>query len=284
VLSALHTIASYPPDLSDPIFEHYPAMKFGDRRSVAHFAEALAPVAARHILQCESEGRDWVLTSPPLSGLRCGANLLCRAVHAVLEEGLPGDIRVRLEESELAGERTPIDNQTEFEHYNEYSKLDLATRREILCGVEKETVANAEAFRGRSVLFVNDINVTGTQLRWTNEVLRRSLPARLDWLFIVNVDMRVGRRFPHLESEINNSKFARAEEFLAFLRDRDFDCTGKLVARLMSYDAQSLERIFLSLSVARRAMLHRAILDEGIYAGPLFREKIDTVERTVRQA
>ena len=69
--------------------------------------------------------------------------------------------------------------------------------------------------------------------------------------------------------------------FTAFLRDREFDPTGKLIGRLMSHDPRDLAAILEALRPPKRQLLRRAILREGRYGGPLFKEKILVVRRAV---
>lgn len=280
MLSALHTITAYPPDLSDPVFALYPAMKFGERQSVSHFVDRMAPLAQRLMAQSPEDG-DWVMTSPVLRGLPSGANLLCEALHAVLGKTMPAGVAPKLEILAGDGPRAPIDSDIAFKHFNEYSKFDLTTRREILAEPHHAAEFDLGRFRDRCVIFVNDINVTGTQMHWVTNLLRAAPPRKLCWLLILNVDSDVGCRFPQLENDINNAKFRDRETFIAFLRESDYRCTGKLIGRLMSYDAASLECIFQSLDRRRQGDLRQAILDEGLYGGALFNEKLDVVEQAV---
>jgi hypothetical protein len=103
----------------------------------------------------------------------------------------------------------------------------------------------------------------------------------LDILLIVNVDPKIGCAFPQLENEINTSRIIDLAEFAAFLRDCEFEPTGKLISRLMSHNLHDLEAIFEALRPVKRQMLRRAILQEGLYGGPFFKEEIEIVERAV---
>jgi hypothetical protein len=276
MLSALHTIRDYPFDMSAPVFARYPAMKFGDRAAAAHFAELLAAPALRAIAQAEV--RDWVLTSPLLWGLPCGANLVCRALHQRLAGSLPAGVRLDLEIPRAGRQRALVDSPAAFERYNEYSKLDLKTRRDIQANATPlDSAYDGVAFRDRGVLFVNDINVTGTQVQTVERALRPARPAALDWLLIVNVEPEIGCRFPQLESEINNSKLRTGPSFTDFLRHADLEPTGKLVARLLSCDVEDLRGIFADLSAAKRELLRRAIAEEGVFSSEFFRDKLAVV-------
>jgi hypothetical protein len=269
LLSALHTIKCYPPDLSHPVFANYPAMKFGERLSVDHFTELLAPLARRMI--AGSRGRECVLASPPVGGLPSGANLLCERLQAKL--GKIESVALRLAEPP-----EPYENDAEFEAYGDYARLDYKTRRQ--CQFRDEDIAfDGERIRGRDVIFVNDINVTGSQMRRMREVLSRAHPHRIHWLLILNVAGRIGRCFPHLESEINHSRFAGQDELILFLRRSELCYTSKFVARLLSFGTSSLERIFRSVDAATRRGIARAIAAEGSYTGEFFREKIALAEQ-----
>ncbi len=281
MLSALHTISSYPFDLGSPIFAHYPAMKFGHLVSVNYFAELLAPMALQAIADAPAKDRGWVLTSPSLRGLPCGANLVCRALCDQLAQALPDGQAPRLDLMEARGARTPISSPAEFEAYDGYSKHDLKQRQQFSLPFEKNLSYDLANFEGRHAIFVNDINVTGTQLATVAKLLQRAGVESLDVLLIVNVDRKIGCAFPQLESEINTSRITDPAEFTAFLSDCEFDPTGKLICRLMSHDPQELAAIFEALRPAKRQLLRRAILREGLYGGPLFKEKIEAVARAV---
>ena len=286
MLSALHTIRSYPFDLGSPIFAHYPAMKFGHFASANYFAELLAPMALRVMaLQAIADGaakdRGWVLTSPPLRGLPCGANLVCRALCGRLAEALPDAQAPRLVSMDVRGPKRPFSSRAEFEAYNAYSKHDLRRRRQFYLADHDIATCDLADFDGRHAIFVNDINVTGTQLAAITKLLQSAGVSSLDVLLIVSVDPKIGCAFPQLEHEINTSRIADFAEFTAFLSNCEFDPTGKLISRLMSHDPQELAAIFAALRPPKRQLLRRAILREGRYGGPLFKEKIEAVERAV---
>ncbi|HEY0106903.1 MAG TPA: phosphoribosyltransferase family protein [Rhizomicrobium sp.] len=281
MLSALHTIRDYPFDPGEPVFARYPAMKFGDRASVRHFAGMLAPIALRRIAEAPPD-RDWVLTSPPQRGLRCGANFVCDEVHAILAEALPGR-RLALDPLRTAQTAPPFETEAEFRCYNDYSRQDVETRRLFRMGGDETYTYDLSNFAGRCCIFLNDINVTGTQLE-SMETILGSVVASLDFLLIVNVDPKIGRAFPFLESEINLSKLSGLDELACHLRDGEFRCTGKLISRLMSHEAGEIEGLLAALDAEKRRAIHRAVLEEGLYGGAFFAPKMGVVARAARAA
>jgi hypothetical protein len=281
MLSALHTISTYPFDLGSPIFAHYPAMKFGHFQSVNYFADLLAPMALKALADVPEKDQGWVLTSPPLQGLPCGANLVCRAICGQLAKALPDGHAPRLDSMDVRGPRIPFRNLADFEGYNDYSKYDLKKRQQFRLARDERAIYDLANFEGRRAIFVNDIDVTGTQLATITKLLQSAGIKSLDMLLIVNVDRKIGCAFPQLENEINTSRITDLAEFTAFLRNCEFEPTGKLISRLMSHDPHEFGAIFEALRPPKRQMLHRAILQEGLYGGPLFKEKIEVVERAL---
>jgi hypothetical protein len=238
-------------------------------------------LAFKAIVDAPPKERGWVLTSPPLQGLPSGANLVCRAIWGMLAKSLPDGLAPRLDALEVQGRRKPIGNEADFQRYNEYSKQDLKTRQHFHLARDQPATYDLANFEGRRAVFVNDISVTGTHLASITKLLHGAGVESLDVLLIVNVDRSIGRAFPQLENEINTSKIADLREFTAFLRDCEFEATGKLISRLMSHESDKLAAIFDALPPPRRQLLHRAILQEGLYGGSLFKDKMQLVERVV---
>ena len=278
MLSTLHTVRSYPLDLDEPVLAHYPAMKLGHRPSLLHYAGLLAPLARAIVAQSAGE-RAWTVTSPAFWGLPCAANLLTRVLYAELSRNAPEGVDIVLEEMTHNCYRPPIGSADDFALYNDYSKLDARTRAEVHRQFDYGMTYDAEKIGGRNVIFVNDCNVTGAQLDLVVKQLADSGLKSLHWLLIVDVVRDVGRRFPQLESEINNFKLFTPDAVIAFLQNADFQYTGKLAAKLMAWDAPTLARVLDALNGPARAALYRAVREDRIYEGEFFAEKLGLLAR-----
>jgi len=241
-------------------------MKLGESAAVDHYALALAPLADRMI--ATDRAGDWVLTSPPIRKLPSGANLLCGRLQAILHGA-------RLEPLQLT-DRTQFRSASAFEAHGDYARLDYGARRGAQYAVS-DVAFDRSALAGRNVIFVNDINVTGSQLRWIEEVLETAKPRAIHWLMIVNTESRIGRRFPQLEDEINRSRFSGPVELASFLNGARFRATTKLVARLLGIGAESLRHILAALDPAKRCGLVRAMFEDGLYSEEFLREKLAAV-------
>ncbi|MBV9993316.1 MAG: hypothetical protein JOZ72_18735 [Alphaproteobacteria bacterium] len=266
MLSSLHTIKRYPPDISQPVFAHYPAMKLGEDAAVDHYALLLAPLADRMIATARQS--EWVLTSPPVRNLPSGANLLCERLQPLLHG-------TRLERLRLTDDAR-FESNDAFRDHGDYARLGYEERRRAQYRVG-DVAFDRAALEGRNVIFVNDINVTGSQLRWIEQVLETARPRAIHWLLILNTLPKIGRRFPRLEDEINRSRFAEHGELASFLSSARFHYTTKLVARLLGCGGDALRRILAALDPAKRRGLVRALFADGLYSEEFLREKFAAV-------
>jgi hypothetical protein len=275
VLRALHTIKSYPFDLREPIFAQYPAMKCGERQAVRHYAKLLAPLAERMI--AKAGGRDWVLVSPPAGNLLSGANMVCADLYPILCEILQGQVDIRPVPLRLIDNWRPFQSEADFQVHGDYASLDYASRCRMQYG-EDDVEYDRHVLEGREVLFVNDINVTGSHLRWIRSVLGRAKPLGVHALLIVNTFAPIGRRFPQLESELNASRLSGPDELISFLRNADLRCTGKLVVRLLALGSAGLGHVLRSIGRAKRRDVVRAMFEDGSYADDFLKRRLASLQ------
>ena len=226
-------------------------MKLGVRESVGLFARWLAPVAEK-ITSSRPEVADWVVSAPPFYTLPAGANLLAWEVCRIL--GLRSvDLRYTL----------PFPRNVHGDYSKSAVEDRIRNRRELHEGECAPRPDEAD-FRDRAVLFINDINVTGTQQRFVQQTLEPVHPASIDWLYLFQVDPDLGRSKPEIEYELNHLHLATFEEFVEIMARADLDYTSRGVDRLLRYSAAEQETLFLSLDEKRRSRLHQLIALEGL--------------------
>jgi hypothetical protein len=264
---ALHTITSLPLDPQFPLFQHYPAMKLGVRESVAFFVQLLVP-RAREILACEPDDREWVVTAPPLFAIPAAANLVAREICRELG-GARGSHRApRLVELRYAAPN-PVTCHLEA-RASDYSRASVADRvksRHQLYEGRAGVVVDPEVFRDRAVLFINDINVTGTQQHFMRRALTPALPASLHWLHVLQVDPVLGRSNPEVEYALNHLRFASFEEFAELVVSPGIEHTARCVDRLFQHDLAVLEPVFRTMGAERAKPLLDGAAEEGRWKG-----------------
>ncbi|HMH99405.1 MAG TPA: phosphoribosyltransferase family protein, partial [Bradyrhizobium sp.] len=249
----MQTITSSSLDPQDPLFQPYPSMKLGVRESVRFYANLLVPLAEK-IVASQPETTDWVITAPPLYVIPAGANLIASAVFQKLRERLPRSQSLRLVEMRYA---LPMPASTP-ELGGDYSNSDISARirnRQRLHEGDGAPRPSLADFEGRAVLFINDINVTGTQQRYVQQTLDSVQPASIHWMYIFQVDRDLGRSNPGIEYALNFLNLGTFEEFAEVMASADIDYTSRCVSRLFGYSIESLEPLFRSLDVARRDLL-----------------------------
>src|SRR6185295_15342216 len=87
--------------------------------------------------------------------------------------------------------------------YAELGFADRVTERERLA---RQLVPNPD-LRGRPVLFVNDICVTGAQQQTMQQYFEQAEAACVRWLYVIVVDPEIGRMKPEIEWQINFAPF-----------------------------------------------------------------------------
>lgn len=267
-LYALHTITTLPLDPHFPLFEHYPAMKIGVQESVRYYASRLAPLAAE-IIASEPETMEWVVTAPPLYAIPAGANLLAWEVYRMLAERAAGHRCIREVNLRYA---LPIPSMTRHvlpgaDYSSAGIEHRIRNRQALHEGEGAPRLASAD-FRGRAVLYVNDINVTGTQQTFMQRALDAVHPASIHWLYVIQVDPSLGRSNPEVEYSLNYLNLDSFEDFAESVARADIEYTSRCVARLFAYPHAQLEPLLRSLDVTRRKRLHQLVTEEGSYTGP----------------
>lgn len=261
--SALRTITSPSLDPRDPLFQPYPSMKLGLRESVRFYASLLVPLAEK-IIASQPEATDWVITAPPLYVIPAGANLIAAELFQNLRERFP---LLRFVELRYALPMAPSNAHLLGE---DYSSSDVAARirnRHRLHVGDGAPRPDAADFAGRAVLFINDINVTGTQQVYVQRTLDSVHPASIHWMYIFQVDPDLGRSNPGIEYALNFLNLGTFEEFAELIAHADIDYTSRCVSRLFGYPIETLEPLFRSLDGSRRNRLLDLATREGVYTG-----------------
>ena len=241
---SLHRIDELPFDDQAEIFRYYPGFKLGVVDNVRYYARLLLPLVRASIAN-DPQYRGWVLTGPAIAAqTMAAANLLCRELF---------DLYLRERDTPNYKELSLIDIQ-----YGEagtasidYAKLDFAERLTLRERLSQGLVRNAE-FRGRPVLFVNDVCVTGAQQQAMQAYFERDGAACVKWLYLIVIDPQIGRANPKIESRIN---FAPFEDLLRMVSREQIQFTGKCMTRLMRLSVAELDQVLRALDVERRARL-----------------------------
>lgn len=266
--TALHRLTRWPVDDRDELFARYPSLKLGVRESTVHYAKRLTPLAEALIVS-DPRPAHWALTAPPYHAIPAAANLLCLEMFHLLQARLPTALDLSL--IEIAEHPHGCHDD---EAPADYARLDFRQRRE-----SRERSASAlldhPGLSGRSVIFVNDINVTGAQQRVMHRYFERSGVTAIHWLYIIDVEESLGKREPQIEYMINSSKLATFEEFIHVMAADNISFTSKCIARVFSYDDEQLTKLFQALPARRRSIILELAVQDARYRGGYFKKRID---------
>jgi hypothetical protein len=270
-IHALDEIQSLPLSLDSALFLHYPAMKLGQLSQVEFFCQQLYETTIR-ILQSDPEQR-WVITAPAYYHLPAGANLLARGVHALLKKQ---GIYIPLIEPRLKQQPIEFNSQEAFKNYHDYSKNNLTQRIAERQRVHRLLqIDNLKSdFEGRAVIIINDINVTGTQQHFMQQVFDQLNVAICHWSYIFNINNVLANRHPDIEHQINNSQISDLDGFAEVLVDKNTRHTARCISRLFNQPIDDFRYLLTCLGSNNRAYFYRLAQLEGRFNGPLFDEKV----------
>src|SRR5260370_1401401 len=155
----------------------------------------------------------------------------------------------------------------------DYAKLDFSDRVTERGRLSRRLVRNAD-FRGRPILFVNDIRVTGAQQHTMQQYFERAEAACVRWLYVIVVDPEIGRTKPKIEWQIN---FVPFEDLLRMVSREQIQFTGKCVQRLMHLSVAELDQVLRALNEERRTRLLELAIMNGFQNLDGFQEQMELV-------
>jgi len=264
--TALHHITQLPLDGDSEFFRRYPGFKLGIIDNVRYYARLLLPLVKK-LIASDSKHNDWIVTGPAIAALTpAGANLLCRELF---------DLYTRERDIHNSKELSLIEIQYDNESTAsiDYAKLDLADRLTERERLSRLLVRNSD-FRGRPILFINDICVTGAQQHAMQQYFERDEVACVRWLYLIVVDPEIGKTKPKIEWDIN---FAPFEDLLRLVSREEIQFTGKCVLRLMHLSLAELEQVLQALNEERRTRLLELAVLNGFQNLDGFHEQMEMV-------
>jgi PRTase ComF-like len=277
IVRSLHQLTDYPPDLSHPIYREYPFFKLGVKNGVEYFSERLTPIV-EEIMAANPDYSSWVLTSPPSHRIPTAANLLCHDIFERMKNKKDTWYNLSLVKLYNFREEGNIDeNARDFSNFSSYSSYSWEERLVIIR--KNKFIINEENFRDCGIVFINDINVTGSSQEYISQVFAKVYPYKINWLYIIDCDKTTGRKDPQLEYEINNANINTLDDFAAILDRDDIRHTAKCISKLFSCSIAELAQLPGMLNRSHASRLWNSIQQEDLYQGDIFKEKMELIRR-----
>ncbi|HIL79442.1 MAG: phosphoribosyltransferase family protein [Methylococcales bacterium] len=274
VTTALKELRVLPIALEDELFRHYPATKLGVSPHVEFYSEKLYEITKQILLS--DPDQNWVITAPAYYHLPAAANLMARDVHQLLQKQ---GFNAPLVEPRLQQKKIEFSSEEEFKKYLDYSKNNLKQRIAERQRVQQllQTDKLKTYFENRSVIIINDINVTGTQQHFMQQEFDEYEVTSCHWLYIFNVDNQLAEDHPEVEYQINNSQLSDINSFAAVLADENTRHTARCISRLFNESLENFDHLINSLSDAGRERIFHLAEQEGRFNSPIFREKMQVL-------
>jgi hypothetical protein len=270
---ALEEVNSLPLVLDQPRYRHYPGMKLGYLPDIHFFARQLSELALVILQKKADQNNDWVLTAPAFYQLPAAANLIARQVQDLLQQR---SISIPLVEPRLSPQQVEIRTREDIKNYNNYSKNNLQQRIAERQRVQQHIDSNSllPQFQHKSVIIINDINVTGTQQQFMQARFEQLQARECTWLYIFTVDKSLAHRYPDIEYQINSSQWQSLDQFAELLCDQQTSPTARCLGRLFNETIANFRYLAHALDPDTRQRVYELAQLERRYNGPLFADKM----------
>lgn len=277
---SLRTIEQLPINYGDDFFRHYPQLKLGVTESVNYFGAQLSRLIEDAVTQSLPRTTDWAIAGPTYNVLPGAPNLLCSYIYEDLKKRLPDSITLSLLHLHAETDDLEIKDSESLHQYHNYSTFNRQERSQLY-EQSPELLLEPRDFRGRSIIFVNDIRVTGAHEAYMQRAFAKMDSLQICWLYVLAIDREIAVAEPEVEYAINNSCFASFEEFADLLATQNLEYTSRCITRLLCYELSQLELLFRMLDVDRKRAILELTTAEGRFSGDYFKEKIDLLKRCV---
>lgn len=164
-------------------------------------------------------------------------------------------------------------------HSQDYGMLDSSQRFDLIktdiFRVDKKDVEN------RTVLFIDDIRVTGTHEQIAQRMIKRTR-TKFDYYYLYYasvtpfVDCRV-------ENTLNKYKIDSAWELSNLLREENFTINVRMLKFILSLDEADAKGFFKECTIDFLRRIHWAALSEKYYRVSNYRKIIINLKRTINE-
>ncbi len=193
---------------------------------------------------------------------------------------MPDSITLSLARLHVETDDLEIKDAESLNNYHNYSTF-TPQERNLFYEHSREPLLEPRDFRGRSILFVNDIKVTGTHQRYMQQAFAKLDSPQICWLYILEIDREIAEAEPEVEYAINQSRIGSFEEFTDLLATHKLEYTSRCITRLLSYELSQLAKLFQMLDLGRKKAILELATAEGRFSGDYFKEKMDLLKRCV---
>lgn len=275
-MHALKEIKALSLPQNEPFYYHYPAMKQGHLPAVDFFAQFLGAKALEILTKDRNEHKNkkkWLITTPAYYQLPAAANLLARKVHNILTgKGFTTSL------TELR-----LNTQSMLESAKqEYSKSTLKQRINARQHIQ-QLLSNDLAlhFKGKSVLVINDINVTGTQQNFIQKTLNAFGAKEVQWLYIFNLDKELAKSNPEIEYQLNNCCLNDLDSYIKIITDHKTQHTARCIERFFNQDINNFHYLVNEIGSNIRKKLYWLAQIEVKYNGNFYAEKMKILANSI---
>ncbi|HEY4498783.1 MAG TPA: phosphoribosyltransferase family protein [Candidatus Paceibacterota bacterium] len=243
--------------------ESYSEFKYGSRLKAAHFAEQLATF----VDECIPSADDMVLSSGGYKDIPSAAAHLTAYVHSILNE----------KRRERGNTPIPLIKIRRLDiHPGDYSRLSASERLKLM---QSTSFAVPKEVRGRHILLIDDVRVTGAHESQMREWLKLAGAKEVTFIYLAMIVDDGGK---DAEELLNQAKIHSPDDLLKMLKADDWSITSRAVKFILSeQDDAKLSRFLDSLPDQMLIDLNEGAIGNGFASMPLYEKQYALVAKKV---
>lgn len=161
---------------------------------------------------------------------------------------------------------------------NDYGFLSKEKRRTLIDN--DNFFINREFIKGKRLIFIDDVRITGTHEEKLIEVLqKRKIKNPTFFLYFASYN----GQSPHIEAELNFAGINGVDEFIQLMKEPDHHVIVRPIKYLLSLSDQELKKVFKNATTKFITAMYHGCLGEGYYKIPSYQKNFELLTTHYQQ-
>lgn len=153
---------------------------------------------------------------------------------------------------------------------NDYGFLSKEKRRKLIDN--DNFFINREFIKGKRLIFIDDVRITGTHEEKLVEVLqKRKIKNSAFFLYFASYS----GQSPHIEAELNFAGMSGVNEFIQLMQEPDHHVIVRPIKYLLGLQDHELKEVFLNATPKFITDMYHGCLGEGYYKIPAYQKNFE---------
>ncbi|SFC70072.1 PRTase ComF-like [Flexibacter flexilis DSM 6793] len=242
----------------------YSRFKYGSGQAAAHYAAQMYEVLRDKLTQVSGQ---WLITASAYKYVPTASNAIADAIYALITNNLPA---IKIEKIKIRRQRL---------FASDYGNLDEEQRKNLMRQTDLQI--DEEQVKGRNLIVVDDICVTGSHERRIAEMLGKTQVAQVYFLYVGQCRPPV---VPNVEHRLNHEWMKSVENLLYIIENEYFIINARVCKFLLSYPyLPDLQAFYAQLSLDWLLSFQANMCGDGYDQMPEYADNYQILSNVIQQ-